>query len=64
MTMVNNKSYLPKRPRQIVQTQIRLLLKVHSDQGLPCLYSDKQFENCSPDNGKTEKVLEMLKQLA
>ena len=32
-----NTSCLPKRPRQTVQTQIRLLLKKQSDQGLPCL---------------------------
>ena len=30
-------SYLPKRPRQIGQTKIRLLLKKQSDQGLPYL---------------------------
>ena len=34
---IKNFSYLPKRPRQTVQTQIRLLLKKQSDQGLPCL---------------------------
>ena len=28
---------LPKRPRKTVQTQIRLLLKNQSDQGLSCL---------------------------
>ena len=33
----SNISYLPKRPRQTVQTQIRLLLKKQSDQGLHCL---------------------------
>ena len=32
-----NASCLPKRPRQTGQTQIRLLLKKQSDQGLPCL---------------------------
>ena len=31
-----NTSYLPKRGRQTVQTQTRLLLKKQSDQGLPC----------------------------
>ena len=30
-------SCLPKRPRPTVKTQIRLLLKKQSDQGLPCL---------------------------
>ena len=34
---ISNTSYLPKRPRQIGQTQIRLLLKKQSDQGLPYL---------------------------
>ena len=34
---ISNTSCLPKRPRQTVQTQIRLLLKKQSDQGLPCL---------------------------
>ena len=33
---VSNTSFLPKRTRQTVQTQIRLLLKKLSDQGLPC----------------------------
>ena len=32
-----NTSCLPKRPKRTVQTQIRLLLKKQSDQGLPCL---------------------------
>ena len=32
-----NKSCVPKRSRQTGQTQIRLLLKKQSDQGLPCL---------------------------
>ena len=51
-----NTSYLPKRSRQTGQTQIRLLLKMQSDQGLPCCfsdkpvyYSDKQFVNSSPE---------------
>ena len=36
--MVNFKHYLPaKKPRQTEQTQIGLLLKKQSDQGLPCL---------------------------
>ena len=34
---ISNTSSLPKRDRQKVQTQIRLLLKKPSDQGLPCL---------------------------
>ena len=34
---MSKSSCLPKRPRQTVQTQIRLLLKKQSDQGLPCL---------------------------
>ena len=47
-----NSSCLPKRPRQMGQTQIRLLLKKQSDQGLSGLlqmYSDKHFVNPSPD---------------
>ena len=32
-----NTSCLTKRPRQTVQTQIRLLLKKQSDLGIPCL---------------------------
>ena len=32
-----NTSVLPKRHRQTVQTQIRLLLKKQPDQSLPCL---------------------------
>ena len=34
---ISNTRCLPKRPRQTVQTQIRLLLQKQSDQGLPCL---------------------------
>ena len=34
---VSNTSCLPKGPGQTAQTQIRLLLKKQSDQGLPCL---------------------------
>ena len=34
---VSNTSCLPKQHRQTAQTQIRLLLKKQSDQGLPCL---------------------------
>ena len=34
---ISNTSCLPNRPRQIAQTQIRLLLKKQADQGLPCL---------------------------
>ena len=48
---LNFKHQLPaKTPRQTVQTQIRLLLKKQSDQGLPCLYSDKHFVNSIPGN--------------
>ena len=46
-------SCLLNRPRQMGQTQIRLLLQKQSDQGLPRLlqmYSDKYFVNPSPDN--------------
>ena len=32
-----NKVCMSKRPQQTAQTQIRLLLKKQSDQGLPCL---------------------------
>ena len=41
---------MPKRPRQTAQTQIRLLLKKQSDQGLPCCYSDKNLVNSSLEN--------------
>ena len=34
---ISNTSYPPKRPRQTMQTKIKLLLKKQSDQGLPCL---------------------------
>ena len=34
---ISHTSCLPKRPRQTAQTQIRLLLKKQSDQGLPHL---------------------------
>ena len=34
---ISNASYLPKKSTQTVQTQIRLLLKKQSDQGLPWL---------------------------
>ena len=34
---ISNVGCLPKRPGQTVQSQIRLLLKKQSDQGLPCL---------------------------
>ena len=46
----SNTSCLKKRPRQTVQTQIRLLLKKQSDQGFPVCQSDKYFVNSSPDN--------------
>ena len=39
-----------KRPRQTVQTQIRLLLKKQSDQGLPCLLFAQPFCEFQPDN--------------
>ena len=41
---ISNKSCMPKRPRLTGQTQIRLLLKKQSDQGLPC----RQFVDSSP----------------
>ena len=34
---ISNTSCLQKRPRQTVQTHIRLLLKKQSDHDLPCL---------------------------
>ena len=34
---ISNTNHLPKRSRQTGQTQIRLLLKKQSDQGLLCL---------------------------
>ena len=37
VSKISKTSCLPKRPRQTEQTQIRLLLKKQSDQGLPCL---------------------------
>ena len=37
-------------PRQIVQTQIRLLLKKQSDQGLPCLVFWQAFLNSDPNS--------------
>ena len=39
-----------EQPRQTWQTQIRLLLRKQSDQGLPCLLSVKQFVPSSSDN--------------
>ena len=45
---ISNTSCLPKRPRQTVQTQIRLLLKKQSDQGLPHLLF-WHFVNARPD---------------
>ena len=35
--IISNTRFLSKIPRQTRQTQIRLLLKKQSDQGLPCL---------------------------
>ena len=46
---ISNISCLYSRPRQTVQSQIRLLLKKQSNQGLHC-YSDKYFMNSSLDN--------------
>ena len=45
-----NTSCLSKRARQIEQTQIRLLLKKQSDQGLPCLLFKWPSVNSSPNN--------------
>ena len=45
---ISNTNCLQKRPRQTAQTQIRLLLKKQSDQGLHCFivcYSDKRLVN-------------------
>ena len=44
----SNTSCLPKRHRQTVQTQIRLLLKKQSDQGLPCLLLWQAFCEFQP----------------
>ena len=44
-----NTSYLPKRPRQTGQTQMRLLLKKQSDQVFHVCYSDKHFVISSPE---------------
>ena len=38
-----NTSSLPKRPKQTVQIQIRLLHQKQSDQGLPCLLFWQDF---------------------
>ena len=43
-----NTSCLSRRPRQTVQTQIRLLLKKQSDQGLPCLPLGQAFCEYQP----------------
>ena len=40
---------LSKWPRQTAQTQIILLLKKQSDQGLPCLLFLKAFVSSSPE---------------
>ena len=44
----SNTSCLPKTPRQTVQSQIRLLLKKQSDQGLPCLLFWQAFCEFQP----------------
>ena len=46
----SNTSFLPNGPRQTVQTQIRLLKKKQSDQGLLCLLFRQHFVNSSPEN--------------
>ena len=70
-----NNSCLLKRPRQTVQTQIRLLLKKQSDQGLPCLlfyrnsliwvctvcYSDKHFVNLKTNISLENKKRKVFK---
>ena len=56
---------IPKRPRQTVQTQIRLLLMKHSDQGLPFLTSILSISTLithSIENRK-RKVFEIFKHL-
>ena len=45
---ISNKSCLSKRPRQTVQTQIRLLLKKQYDQGLSCLQFYQAFYELQP----------------
>ena len=49
---ISNTGCLPtgKQSRQTVQTQIRLLLKKHSDQGLPCLLFSQAFCEFQPWN--------------
>ena len=52
---ISNTGCLPKMPRQTVQTQIRLLLKKQSDQGLRSLFAFltsvfRFFVNSSPEN--------------
>ena len=47
---ISNTSCLSKRARQTEQTQIRLLLKKQSDQGLPCLLFWWLSVNSSPNN--------------
>ena len=41
-------SCLPKKPRQIAQTRIRLLLQKQSDQGLHCLLFRQAFCEFQP----------------
>ena len=45
---ISNTGYLLKRHRQTVQTQIRLLLKKQSDQGLLCLLFWQEFCEFQP----------------
>ena len=47
---ISNTSCLLKQPKQTGQPQIRLLLKKHTDQGLPCLLFWHSFVNSSPKN--------------
>ena len=55
---------MPKQPWQTAQTQIRLLLKKQSDQGLPCLLFRQAFCNFQPSQQifylQTFKILEHL----
>ena len=61
-------SCLTKRPRQTVQTQIRLLLTKQSDQGLPVCYSGKHLVISSSQTmilfeKRKSKVYEILEHL-
>ena len=47
-----------KRPTQIGKTQIRLLLKKQSDQGLPCLLFSVLTRNLLIPSLKSERVVQ------